>query len=239
MAQLKFSSPTHTLLASKLAKTPNAKLTLVDYGCGEGEILSYLPLKSIYSYHGYEVNAACIPVAKKKWSHLRKVVFTVIDRSHLPSLGKKNEVDALFLIGVIQYLPQSDLKHVLKQARKVLKPGGQLLISCTTDHKLYSWVNIYRYFLPHFVVRRDQLIKEIESQGLKIDEQFERGIFFTPFFSNVLVFFFDVADKLLFRTKGELGPIGRWIRKACSPIIKKEFQLKLDYGYTLFIVASK
>lgn len=233
-----FKSPTHTLLASYLKVNTRKKMVIVDYGCGEGELLEYLDRAKIELYLGFEVNSACIPISKKKWGKNKKIHFSEINRKKLPSLGEKGEVDAIFLIGVVQYLPKKDLAHVLSEAKRVLKPKGQLLISCTGDHILYSWFNIYRLFLPHFSVNRNSLLTQIRKAGLRIDTQFERGIVIAPLFSNVIVFFFDALDKIFYKTKGELGPIGRKVRQFFSSLIQTEFSIRIDYGYTLFVVAS-
>ncbi len=238
MAQVNFFSPTHALLASELGVISTKNLRIVDYGCGEGELLRYLPISRINEYKGFEVNRPCIPVAREKWKLFQKIHFDYINRKKLPGLGKNNSVDAVFLVGVVQYLPDEDLHHILTEASRVLKSGGKLLISCTTDHRVYRWFNIYQLFLPHRTVNRSQLTKKLKKHGLTIDKEFERGLLLTPFFSNIFIFFFDALDKLIFKTKGELGPIGRKMRNWWAPLIQKEFSLKIDYGYTLFIVAS-
>lgn len=239
MAKVTFHSPTHELIARELSKVSNHKLKIVDYGCGEGELLEYFPPSKIAEYQGYEVNKACIPVARKKWHSSKFFAFNEIDREKLPTFGKQHDLDVVVLIGVVQYLPLKDLKHVLSEAKRSLKPGGKILISCTTDHFLYSTFNIYRLFLHHYSVNRVSLINQLVKNHFQIEKQFERGLILTPFFSNILVFFFDALDKLIHRTKGELGPIGRKIRSLWAPIIRQEFKLNIDYGYTLFIVASK
>ncbi len=238
MAEVIFNSPTHSLIAKEILRSSKKRLSIVDYGCGEGELLHYLPSKRLMDYRGFEVNKSCIPVAKEKWDKESKAQFTWINRSKLPSLGKSNSVDFVVLSVIVQYLPSEDLKHVLIQAKKVLKPDGKILISCTTDHLLYTYVNIYRLFLPHFSVNRKKLLGQIKAAKLYVHSAFERGVILAPFFSNIFVFFFDALDKIMFRTKGELGPAGRYMRRLWAPLIDREFALQVDYGYTLFIVAS-
>lgn len=239
MAQVIFFSPTHKLLASQLISNSAKKISIVDYGCGEGELLNYLDKHKISKYLGLEVNQHSILVARKKWQAHKFFYFDLINKKKLPSLGAKNSVDAVFLVGVVQYLPVADLKHVLSEARRVLKPGGKLLLSSTTDHWIYKWLNIYRFLLPVHTVNREKMLSDIVANKLSIQRQFERGIILTPLFSNIFVLFFDVFDKIFFKTKGELGPVGRKARAIWSPVIKAEFSLNLDYGYTLFIVATK
>jgi SAM-dependent methyltransferase len=238
MASITFSSPTHTRLARSLDQIAG-QLSIVDYGCGEGELLHYLPWTKLKSYTGFEINPASLAHAGENWSALKKASFTLINKKKLPALGNSNSVDAVFLVGVIQYLPTQDLNHVLMEAMRVLKPGGKLLISCTTDHWVYQWLNIYRLFLPHFAINRQALLQKITQHGLKVKQQYERGLMLTPFFSNIFIFFFDALDKVFYHTKGELGPIGRKMRAAWVPIISREFTWNIDYGYTLFIEATK
>lgn len=215
------------------------RLVIVDYGCGEGELLRYLPLDRVKKYQGWEINSESVKAARRQWRTFKSVHFETIKPSKLPSLGAAHSIDAIILIGVVQYLPDRDLTHVLKEARRVLKPDGQLLISCTTDHWFYLLVNVYRLFLPHREVNRTQLTHRITQHDLNVTASYERGLLLTPLFANVVVFFFDALDKIFFRTKGELGPVGRTVRRWWAPVIKWEFSWPIDYGYTLFLVAKK
>jgi hypothetical protein len=100
-------------------------------------------------------------------------------------------------------------------------------------------MNVYGIFHPHRFFKRKTVQSLFQMFGLKILEHNEKGLFFTPFFSNVLVFFFDAIDVILFRKKGSLGPVGIAIRRIVEPIVKWEYSLPVDYGYTLFVIGKR
>ena len=83
------------------------------------------------------------------------------------------------------------------------------------------------------------ILTEIEKAKLRTIYQQERGFLIAPLFSNIISFFFDAADKVLFRTKGTLGPIGTFARKIINPLITLEYLLQIDYGYTLYLKIKK
>lgn len=234
-----FNSPTHNELIQKLPKLINRKLSIIDYGCGEGELLNYLDLSKIKSYIGYDVTTSSISIAKKYWSNHKNIEFELINKKALPNFGENNSLDFIFLIGVAQYLTQKEILYVLQESYRALKPGGKIFITCSSDHFIYKFLNIYRFFIPNSFINRNSFLKICRQNNLEIEEAYEKGLFLTPLFSNVLVFFFDALDKLLFKTQGKLGPIGRNIRSLCAPLIRMEYLLKIDYGYTLFVTLLK
>lgn len=235
---MNFNSPLHKKLVTYLPKKVE-KLNIVDYGCGEGELLHYMDLNRIKNYFGFDINQGSIQSAQAFWRTRKKVKFSLINKKKLPSLGKPSSVDVIFLIGVVQYLPKKDLDHVLREAQKVLKKDGVIIISSTNDHLLYKIFNIYRLFLTPNVVNIPKLHRKIREHKLSIYFQSEKGLVLTPLFSNVLVFFFDAFDKLLFKTKGTIGPAGTLSRTLFSPLTLLEFSLPINYGYTTFTLVVK
>lgn len=212
------------------------KLNIIDYGCGSGELLNHISRNKIKSYIGYEINKNSIKMAEKMFE---KYTFKKISKQKLPSLGEKNSIDVLVLVGVLQYMKSSEIKYLFKEARRVLNKSGILVISCSTDHGLYKFCNIYQFFLPNHFINRRTILEEIEKAQLKTIHQQERGILIAPLFSNIISFFFDAGDKVLFRTKGTLGPIGSFARKIVNPLIALEYLVPIDYGYTLYLKIQK
>jgi len=211
-------------------------LRIVDFGCGDGRLLEYLP-RGLDSYVGYDINASSIELARKKYTKRKSVSFRLGKKGHV-NLGKDNSTDVVAAIGVLQYLSSRERKKFISQTQKVLTPGGVLLISCAVDHTIYKIFNIYRLFLPNKFINRSNLIKLIEKHDMKVIFQREKGLILNPLFSNVFIFFFDAIDKLFFRVSGAIGPIGKVVRAIASPLLDLEYLLPVDYGHTLFIKAE-
>ncbi len=233
-------SVTHQKIAQLLIPlfVNNPKISLIDYGCGDGELLRYISPKKILKYQGFDISQKAIHVAKKK--HPEKFAsFQKIEPNTLVRFGKKNSNHAVALIGVAQYLSDQELAGVLREAHKTLTTDGRLVISCSVDHTIYRICNMYRFFIPHQYVQRSEIIDTIKQSGFRISHASERGLIFAPLFSNVLSLFFDGIDQVFLRTKGEIGPVGRAVRSLVAPIIAIEHKLNIDFGYTLYLVAEK
>lgn len=218
---------------------PKTKVSILDYGCGDGALLKIISKKRILKYHGLDINPFSISSAQKKFIRQKNVKFSLIKNKKRFSLGKANSYDVIFAIGVLQYMQDDEINHFISEAAKVLKKNGSLIISCAADHKIYKILDLYNLILPHRLINRKKLAKQLKICGFEQVYEQEKGLIISPFFSHILVIFFDLLDKILFRTKGTLGPIGKSTRILVSPVTKLEYKLPIDYGYTLFISSNK
>lgn len=217
----------------------NKKLKIIDYGCGIGLLLDYLNIKTIDKYVGYDINADSIRLAKEKFARNDKISFISITKGRVPKLGSRIFVDAIILIGVLQYMSEEEVDTFLKEVKRVQKKNGVLIFTCATDHVIYKLFNIYKFFIPNKFINRKEIVNKLEDSGFKVILQKEKGLIIAPLFSNFVVFFFDALDKIFFQTKGQLGPIGSKLRLLADLIIEIEYKLPIDYGYTLFVKSQK
>lgn len=232
--------PTYELIRQLILKGhKQSKLRLVDYGCGTGLLINLIGKEKIAYYHGYDVSENTLRVARKKFTNNKSFRFKKINKKKLPVFGSAKSFDVVVLIGVLQYLEKSELEHVLTESKRILKKSGIVVISCAVDHPLYVVLNLYQFFIPHRYINRHELLKTATQNGFKPSFITEKGILIAPFISHCLSIFFDALDKLFFRTKGKLGPIGSWVRAISIPLIQLEYKLPIDYGYTLFLVLKK
>lgn len=213
------------------------RINLIDYGCGNGLLLKYLSEEKILKYKGLDINLDSINHAKNQYKS-KRIKFYLLQKGGSIKLGKPNSIDAIVMVGVLQYMNKTEINNFFTEARKTLKTDGVIIITCTTNHLIYQILNIYRFILPHNFININFLSNFIKKFGMKIIYKQEKGIFISPLFSNVISLFFDVLDRILFRTKGMLGPCGRISREIMNPIARLEFNLPINYGYTLFIKIS-
>lgn len=214
------------------------RINLVDYGCGNGIVLNLINNDKISKYSGYEVSDSAIAVGKQKWRS-KKVSFHKINTKKLPVFDKRSNVDLWLFIGSLQYMADNEIEHIFGQVSKSLSKDGIMAASCVTDHAIYRFLNLYRFFFPNRYINRAKIVALAKKNKLKIKFIKEKGLVVGPLFSHGLVIFFDAMDKLIFRNQGKLGPIGIWAREAMLPIMKLEYKLPIDYGYTLFFILKK
>ncbi len=230
------------LLRNTFTKRTREKLRIIDFGCGAGSFYPKLrTLAKNIEYIGCDINEQSITVAKKLFSKKQGAYpkFFTLTNPDKYTLGATANVDAVSAVGVVQYLSKAQRALFLKQTHNVLKKNGHLVISCLSDHSLYKLLDLYRFLVPHGSVNRSEFVLELQSLGFTIQESFEKGLIFAPFFSHVLSLGFDVIDVLLYGKTGSIGPMGKLARKLADPLIALEYKMPIDYGYTLFIVAQK
>ncbi len=229
----------HYLIGASLSKySRRAKPRIIDYGCGSGDLLAAIGSANLKKYVGYDVNHHSLTILRRTWSDKHVRVQLVDERCPL-NLGRTNRFDAVVSIGVWQYLSDHQIKRLCTQAHRVLRQDGVFIFSCAHRSWWYRLINVYALVLPHRDFSRSEVETTLINAGFKVKKIRARGLFFNPLFSYCLVFFFDAIDKIVFRTQGTLGPIGRWVRDKARPLLDWELELGSDRGYTLFVEAVK
>ena len=233
-------SATHRVILSYLSTQLQSKdrLSIVDYGSGSGNLLDLLDPSQIKTYLGWDINTSSIQAAQQKYGR-KNIQFKLIKDAGQFSLGKPASADAVVCVGVLQYMTERQIKKLLAESNRVLKKNGVVIISCAVDHLVYRLLDLYQLFMPHQLTQRQAILKQLITHQFKVEISREKGLMIAPIFSNLLCLIFDALDKVIFQTKGVLGPIGRLTRRLMEPLIWFEYQLQLDFGYTLFILARK
>jgi SAM-dependent methyltransferase len=230
--------PTYNIISGLIkASFPSGELKVLDYGCGTGFILDTFPDERLAYYEGYDINSDSIRYANARYVSERTRFFK-IERGDLPKIDRSRRMDVVISIGVLQYMSDAEIEEFLNLAKDVLQENGLLVVSCSVDHLFYRLTDIYRIFMPHRFISRERLIRQVSQSGLSIVQAIEKGIFLSPIFSGLVCLFFDVADKMIWKKCGSMGPIGKTARSLLNPLLRLEFMVPVDYGYTLFIKAK-
>ncbi len=102
---------------------------VVDVACGDG-VLSELIAERATSVTGVDVSATVIAAARKRLSGLKNVSFCEADMHALPL--ESGAYDHVFLMHALSYT--RDPRKVLQEARRLLKPGGRLIVAALAEH---------------------------------------------------------------------------------------------------------
>lgn len=97
---------------------------VLDLGCGNGRMLELFINKKI-DYYGLDVSEKLIAIAKQKYPDKN---FQVFDGLKIPFAD--NYFDKIYCVAVLHHIPSVELREeFLKEARRVLKPGGKLILT--------------------------------------------------------------------------------------------------------------
>ncbi len=150
---------------------------VLDLGCGHGRLINLFDGLKI-DYHGLDHSGELIEAAKRRFPGHS---FQVGDVRQLPYS------DALFgsvwLIALLHHLPPSASAKAIKEACRVVRPSGKVIITVWQPH--FSWLKNWRRhgrrsffkkwggqsWLYYYFFKPEELKKLVESLGLAILEE--------------------------------------------------------------------
>ncbi len=103
-------------------------LTVLDVGCGTGLTGRALQAACFSIVDGVDLSEASLAEAEKGGIYRR---LTAVDFTRLPTAIGENAYDALFCVGVLSYLP--DTEAVCREFCRLTKPGGAILLTQRSD----------------------------------------------------------------------------------------------------------
>jgi ubiquinone/menaquinone biosynthesis C-methylase UbiE len=140
---------------------------LLDVACGPGMFTKYF-LEKGFQAEGIDLSSEMVSIAKK---NVPKADFQEMDMRQLDYPDQT--FDALLVAYALIFIPSQETAHVLAEFKRVLKPGGKLLIICQEgegDHEekepMKPEATLYVNFFSI------NILKELlESTGLKVIKQ--------------------------------------------------------------------
>ena len=96
-------------------------VNVLDIGCGPAEILDSLP---IVNYFGYDINAAYINFAKRKYGKKGNFYCRKFTNKELKKLPR---FDHVLLLGILHHLNDKEIKQLILRIKKVLKKNGNII----------------------------------------------------------------------------------------------------------------
>ncbi len=130
---------------------------VLDLGCGDCYITNILSKKS--DVLGTDISQKALKLGKSIYPNLKLLTGSAIA---IPLKG--NSVDFVTTSKIIEHLTPEDAETMLKEIRRVLKPGGKLVLS--TSNPLNIWEKILHIYL-RFKSEEEEHLKEYLTEDLR------------------------------------------------------------------------
>jgi ubiquinone/menaquinone biosynthesis C-methylase UbiE len=103
---------------------------ILDIGCGRGELVCEAAKSGAYAV-GIDYSEAAIELSRQRLEALygsvsERVEFRQVDAKGLPF--PEGSFDVVFMVDVYEHLHPHEIEHILGEVRRVLRPGGVLII---------------------------------------------------------------------------------------------------------------
>ena len=106
--------------------------SLLDFGCGCGRVIRHLRRLERVRLHGTDSNASAVAWCDE---HLDFAEFST-NRLEPPTRYRRHSFDCIYAYSVFTHLPEALQLAWMNELRRILKPGGHLVITLHGDHYL-------------------------------------------------------------------------------------------------------
>jgi SAM-dependent methyltransferase len=136
---------------------------VVDLGCGRGELLEEFRNACVPSY-GVDSNKAMVATARAKGLRvLHEDLFDHLERLEEASLG------GIAATHVVEHLTPPAVRHLLNEARRVLVPGGCLVLETPNPTAMWAYAQGWGRDPTHrWALHPDTLAFMVERAGLAV-----------------------------------------------------------------------
>lgn len=179
----KSSISDETSYQRKLAETQKffaPQMRVLEFGCGTGTTAIY-HAPHVHHIDAIDISGNMLEIARAK-AREAGIANVTFSRGTLAGFGAEPEsLDAVLGLNVIHLLP--DRSDVLAEVARILKPGGIFVSS--TGCLGNSYLRFIKVLVPLakvlglmpdiFIIKKEALVKEIESNGFSIESQWSHG----------------------------------------------------------------
>ena len=126
-----------------------AGAVLLHAGCGNGQMDADVVRR--YRVTGLDIS----PVVLTRYAalHRETAMFVNGDLFQVPMATET--FDGLYNLGVMEHFSAEEIDHLLIEFRRVLKPGGHLLLFWPPEYGLSVWVLKFIHFMLNGILRQD------------------------------------------------------------------------------------
>lgn len=109
-------------------KSSTRQVSVLDYGCGTGILLSHLAALGLCGEMvGTDVSSPMLAEGRKRWHHRRQDVNFVLQDGAIAPF-KSDRFDIVLISSVLHHVPPAERFGVYREARRLLRPSGLLVI---------------------------------------------------------------------------------------------------------------
>ena len=147
----------------KAFDVPVQGLDVLEIGCGTGYGAQFLLGLGPKSYVGIDLMPEQIALARKR--ELPAAEFHLQDATDLSRFGDASK-DAIIIFGVLHHIPTWRL--VIREAARVLRPGGWLYVEEPDGAFLLAWERVFHWGHPDEMLTLRELRGELATKGFAI-----------------------------------------------------------------------